>query len=52
MKSFDISFTSEAGVVSLGGRVDDFGQWVEAERLANETEGAREVVNKIKVGKA
>ncbi len=50
VKVFDISVNTEEGVVYLTGRVDTQQQKDEAERIAWNTEGVKQVVNHIKVG--
>lgn len=50
VKAHDINVTTEEGVVYLTGRVDNQQQKDEAERLARNTNGVRDVVNHLKVG--
>ncbi len=50
VKAFDISVNTDEGVVYLTGRVDTQAQKDEAERLAWNTDGVKQVVNNIKVG--
>lgn len=50
VKAFDISVNTEEGVVYLTGRVETQAQKEEAERIAWNTEGVKQVVNHIKVG--
>jgi hypothetical protein len=50
VKVFDISVNTEEGVVYLTGRVDTQSQKDEAERIAWNTDGVKQVVNHIKVG--
>jgi len=47
---FNISVTTEEGVVYLTGRVKESDQKTEAQRLAADTEGVKSVVNHIQVG--
>lgn len=47
---FNISVNTEEGVVTLTGRVKEASQRAEAEKLARDTEGVKEVNNLIKVG--
>lgn len=48
---FNISVTTNEGVVTLTGRVKEARQRTEAEKLARDTEGVKGVNNLIKVGK-
>lgn len=50
VKALDVSVNTEEGVVYLTGRVETQKQKEEAERLAWNTEGVKQVVNHIKVG--
>ena len=50
VNAFDISVNTDEGVVYLTGRVDTQAQKDEAERLARNTDGVKQVVNNIKVG--
>jgi len=50
VKAFNISVTTEEGVVYLTGRVKEEDQRAEAQKLAAETEGVKSVVNHIQVG--
>jgi hyperosmotically inducible protein len=47
---FNIDVDTNAGVVTLQGRVEDETTRSEAERLARETEGVKRVINLVKVG--
>jgi osmotically-inducible protein OsmY len=50
LKARDIDVTTNAGVVTLTGRVDNDAQKREAEAIAKETEGVTRVDNKLQVG--
>ena len=50
VKALDIGVATEEGVVYLTGRVENQFQKDEAERIARETDGVKDVVNNIKVG--
>lgn len=50
VKALDIGVATEEGTVYLTGRVENQFQKDEAERIARETKGVKEVVNNIKVG--
>lgn len=50
ISNFDISVETEEGVVYLTGRVESEAVKDEAERIALNTDGVRQVVNHIKVG--
>lgn len=50
VKALDISVNTEEGVVYLTGRVETQAQKDEAERIARNTDGVKQVVNHIKVG--
>ena len=50
VKAFDITVTSDEGVVTLTGRVKEAHQRAEAEKLARDTAGVKGVNNLIKVG--
>jgi osmotically-inducible protein OsmY len=47
---FDVSVTTNEGIVTLSGRVKEPHQRAEAEKLAWDTEGVKGVNNMIKVG--
>ena len=47
---FNISVETEEGIVYLTGRVKTQGSKDEAEQLARDTDGVRQVVNNIQVG--
>jgi uncharacterized protein YjbJ (UPF0337 family) len=50
VKAFDISVTTNEGIVTLTGRVKEQLQRTEAEKLARDTAGVKGVTNLIKVG--
>ena len=50
VKAFDISVTTNEGIVTLTGRVKEQLQRTEAEKLARDTAGVKGVNNLIKVG--
>jgi osmotically-inducible protein OsmY len=48
--ALNVSVNTEEGVVYLTGRVKNQEQKAEAERVARDTDGVKDVVNNIKVG--
>ena len=50
ISSFNISVTTQEGVVTLTGRVKDAASKSEAIKLARQTRGVRRVIDDIKVG--